>query len=213
MRSYKVMLLFLILLALTISGCAPKSDEQIYYESQRLLNKIESYFCEAQITVIGNKDPQHYKMRQWFRKPDQYRLEVLEPEELKGNITLSDGKRAWIYHPGIEETWVMEDFRNSEKQNMFLGYFIKNTLETEQVTLNREKINNKVYLVIDTMIPGNHVYFHMEKLWFDIETMEPHRLQVLDSEHRVRIDVRYENFEYNPKLEDNLFRISGSSSS
>ncbi len=163
--------------------------------------------------MTGNKDPQQYRMTQWFRKPDQYRLEILEPEELKGNITLSDGKRAWIYHPVIEETWIMEDFRNSEKQNMFLGYFIKNSLETEQVTIKRENMNNEGYLIIETVIPGNHVYFHKERLWFCIETMEPYRLQVLDAENRTRIDVRYENFQYNPKLEDNLFRITGAPNS
>ncbi|AOT71700.1 LolA family protein [Geosporobacter ferrireducens] len=213
MRRYRTMLFLLILLGLIISGCAPKSDEEVYYESQKLLNKIESYCCEAQITVTGNKDPQQYRMTQWFRKPDQYRLEILEPEELKGNITLSDGKRAWIYHPVIEETWIMEDFRNSEKQNMFLGYFIKNSLETEQVTIKRENMNNEEYLIIETVIPGNHVYFHKERLWFCIETMEPYRLQVLDAENRIRIDVRYENFQYNPKLEDNLFRITGAPNS
>ncbi|MEW9121233.1 MAG: hypothetical protein AB2421_00885 [Thermotaleaceae bacterium] len=209
MRKAGAVFLVVIFIGVFIIGCAPKTDEEIYYQSQKLLNKIDSYHCTVRIKVFGNRDPQEYRMIQWFRNPDQYKLEIIEPESLKGNITLSDGKRAWIYHPGIEETWMMEDFRNSEKQNMFLGYFIKNCLESEDAILSREKLNNEEYLLIETSIPGNHAYFNKEKLWFHIEDLKPYKLQVIDIKEQVRIQVWYEDFEYNPKLDENFFHISG----
>lgn len=197
-----------ICIVLLITGCSPKSEEELFYESQRMLNKIESYQCDVEITSIGNKGQQKYMMRQWFKKPDKYRLEVMYPDNLKGKITIFDGKKAWMYHPAIEQTWIMDGFFNSQEQNLFLGYFIENYVNSETAQIQRKKIDNAEYLVIVTEIPGNHAYFSKEWLWMDIETKKPILLQIFDRQDDLRIEVKYTEFEYNPEIEDDLFTLT-----
>ncbi|QXM05311.1 LolA family protein [Crassaminicella indica] len=196
-----ILSIFIILL---ITGCAPKTEQDIFYDVQKKLHKMESYTCRVEITSIGNKGSQKYVMKQWFKKPNRYKLEVISPENLKGKITLSNGKKVWIYHPGIEQTWITDEFSN-EEQNLFLGYFIKNFLNSEQVNVNVEGLDDKKYFVIDTDIPGNHAYYHKERLWIDMEKMQPYLLEVFDVKGDKRIEVKYEVFEYNPKLKEELF--------
>ncbi len=198
-------------LLLTIIGCSSKkdqTDQDIFYECQKILNKIETYSCEVEITCMGNKKPKKYLMKQWFKKPNKYKLQVISPENLKGKTTISNGEKAWICHPAINQTWIMQNFTNSEEQNMFLGYFIKNCLSSEKMDMHKKKIGSKKYLVIDTSIPGNHVYFNQEKLWIDTENMQPFLLQVFDGEGKMRIEVRYNQFQYNPKLKEEMFCLS-----
>jgi len=202
-RLFCLLLCFIVLMW----GCMSKSDQELFYDAQKQLNKIESYRCEVEITSIGNKGPQRYVMKQWFKKPDKYKLEVMLPDNLKGQITISDGKKAWIYHPGIEQTWIMQSFVHSEEQNMFLGYFIKNCLDSEGVGLGKKTIEGEDYLIITTDIPGNHVYYHKEILYIHIKTMVPYLLQVYDVKDQLRIEVKYKAFEYNTQLEDEIFRI------
>ncbi|WP_207707335.1 LolA family protein [Crassaminicella thermophila] len=196
-----------ILLMLLIVGCSPKTEQDIFYEAQKKLNKMEGYSCQVEITSIGNKSPQKYIMKQWFKKPNKYKLELIYPENLKGKITISNGNRAWIYHPSIEQTWIMENFSNSKEQNMFLGYFLKNCLNSEKVDICTEELENQKYLVITTEIPGNHIYFHKEKLWLNQESMNPYLLQIFDMKGKLRIEVKYEKFKYNPKLQDDFFQL------
>lgn len=168
---------------------------------------MESYQCRVEISSIGNKGPQKYVMKQWFKKPNMYKLEVVYPENLKGKVTVSNGNKTWIYHPAIEQTWAMQNFDNSEEQNMFLGYFVKNCLNSEAVQMSKKTVGKEEYLVIDTNIPSQHIYFSKERLWLHIDSMTPFMLQTFDSQNQMRLEVKYYEFEYNPKLEDQFFQL------
>lgn len=197
-----------ILLLTFITGCAPKTEQDLFYEVQKKLNKMESYSCQIEITSIGNKSPQKYIMKQWFKKPNKYKLEVMSPENLKGKITISNGKKAWIYHPSIEQIWEMDNFSNSEEENMFLGYFLENCLKSEEVNTYIKNFENEKYLVMDTDIPGNHVYFHRQQIWINVNNMKPYLLEVFDNKGDKRIEVKYNEFKYNPEFEDVFFQLT-----
>jgi outer membrane lipoprotein-sorting protein len=197
-----------IVFILLIVGCAPKTKEDLLYEAQKKLNKMESYSCQVEITVKGNKNPEKYIMKQWFKKPNKYKLEVIGPKDLQGKITIGNGQKAWIYHPGIKQVWMMEEFLNSKEQNMFLGYFLRNSLNSEEVKGNIETLEEKDYITIDTEIPGNHVYYHKERLWINLEHLEPYLLEVFDIKGEKRIEVKYSDFQYNPKIEEEMFLIT-----
>ena len=113
-----------MLMLILCAGCSQKNDEELFYKTQKKIYSIDSYYCEAELTIQGNKSKQTYRVKQWFQKPNRYRVEVVEPASLKGKTTVSDGLRAWISHPEIQEEWMTRDFHNSEEQNLFLGYFI-----------------------------------------------------------------------------------------
>ncbi len=189
-------------------GCSPKSDQELYYEVQKKVNKIDSYHSKVEITSVGNKGAQVYTMNQWFKKPDKYKIEIILPENLKGKTTVSDGNKAWIYNPNIEQTCIMENFTNSEEQNSFLGYFLKNLLNSENVDLLSKVIDEDEYLIISTDIPGNHAYYNKEELYVNIDNMKPYLLKVYDAKDQLRIEVKYIEFEYNPTLENSVFQIS-----
>ncbi|WZL72176.1 outer-membrane lipoprotein carrier protein LolA [Clostridiaceae bacterium 35-E11] len=203
----KKAVVWIIFMILMITGCSPKNNEDLLYDAQKQLNKMESYQCQVEITSIGNKGSQKYVMKQWFKKPNMYKLEVVYPENLKGKMTIFDGKKAWIYHPVIEQTWLIKDFVNAEEQNMFLGYFVKNCLNSEEVHISRETIENEEYLVITTNIPGNHAYFSKERVWLHIDSRKPFMMQTFDRQDQLRIKVKYDVFEYNPRLEDQFFQF------
>lgn len=199
-----VTILFIVLL---LTGCSEKTDEELFYDAQKKIVSLNTYTCTAEVTVYGNKSPQKYTAKQWFAAPDKYRIEIENPENLKGKVTVYNGKRAWICHPRIGQEWMMEDFLASVEQKMFLGYFINNFVNTENVKLNKEIIDDKEYISLQTEIPGNHPYFNKERLWFDIEKYYPYRLQVLDVDDNVRIDVQYLNFRYNENIDNRIFTI------
>jgi len=203
----KRIILIMLALALLIGGCSPKSDEGLFYDIQKKINSMDRYSCEVEIIVQGKESKQAYRVKQWFQKPNRYRLEVISPESLRGKTVISDGLRAWIAHPQIEQEWIIRDFQNSEEQNLFLGYFVKNCLNSEAVTLYQEERNQKRYLVLESEIPGNHVYYHKEKLWMDLETQKPSLLQVFDAQGNLKMEVKYDKFQYNPDLEDDFFKI------
>jgi len=205
LRLKSCILIFLMILLL--AGCKEKTNEEIFYSAQKQMIELNTYVCTADITILGNKNPEKYIAKQWFKAPDKYRIEIQSPEEVKGKITIYNGKKAFICHPRIGQEWHINDFSNSVENKIFLGYFLNNFTSTENAKVSRETIDNKDYILIKTEVPGNHPYFSKERLWFDIENYYPHKLQVLDKDNNTRIEVRYIDFKFNEKIDDNMFII------
>lgn len=201
-------LLFFLAVILTLTyGCSKPSEEHVFYEAQKFFNKMETYRCVADITVKGNKNFESYKTKHVFKKPDKYIIEILEPSDSKGNIVVYDGNQAWLYNKQIEESFIIKDFEQSIDKSLFIGYFLRNVLSNEEIKMNFQDIGDKRYLVLEAEIPGNNKYRNIEKLWIDSMNYQPYKLNVLDKEGELSIEVIYTEFKANVKINDEDFDI------
>ncbi|ABR50227.1 Outer membrane lipoprotein-sorting protein-like protein [Alkaliphilus metalliredigens QYMF] len=206
MRLLKVVLM--MLLVLNITACQQPTDEELFYKAQKKLGGLETYETIAKIYIKDERDQERsYHFMQTFKYPNQYRLELLEPEELKGTTILSNGKKSWLIQPSINQTRMLDSFDHSQEQMMFIGYFLRNLYEAEDSGIETETLNGEAYIVITTPLPEVNYYFSYQKLWIDKKKIEPVKLHILDQEGGIRFRVFYENFQYNPIIEDTLFYL------
>lgn len=206
MRIWKVVFIMVLLMFL-LTTCKQPTDEELYYKTHKKLGEMESYRCRAKIYTRSGGTEKEYVFLQTFKYPNQYRLEIISPENLKGNLTISNGKTAWLVNPSINHISKLESFNQSQERMMFIGYFMQNFMKSERTEITREQLNGNWYIVVTTPLPLGNYYFDKQKLWIDIKEMVPVQMHVLDQKGNVRFRVAYEDFEYNPKLEDSLFYI------
>jgi len=204
--------ILVVLLIITIStlvfGCNKElTDEEIYYEMQKKLSNVESYKCIADTIVIGNKAPVSYKAKHIFLSPNKYIIEILEPQENKGNITLYDGTQAWLYNPNIEESFLIKDYKQTDDGYLFLGYFLKNFITSEETEVSTDKIEEDEYIVLTAEIPGNHKYRELGKLWISKKGFIPYKLIVFSNNNNISAEVIYSEFEYNIEIDEEQFNI------
>ncbi len=192
---------------LLLTACGQPTKEKIYYEAQKKISEIEAYQCSAFIKVQRENEEKEYVFQQTFQYPDRYRLEVLAPEELKGNVTVSNGKTTWLYNPSINQYWRIEPFEQSQEQLMFIGYFMRNLFASEESTLEQRKEGERGHIGITTPLPGGGYYFQKQRLWIEEKSLTPHSLEIVDQEGMVRFKVNYEDFQFNPELDDEIFQL------
>ncbi len=202
-------LLFLLVILTFTYGCSKstETEEDVFYDVQKYFNKMETYRCIADVKVKGNKDTETYKSKHVFKKPDKYVIEILEPAENQGNIVLYDGKQAWLYNKQIDESFVIKDFEQGAEKNLFVGHFLKNILTNEEINMSFDNIDGKQYLILETETPGNNKYRSKEKLWIERDNYLPYKLNVLDKDGEVSIEVIYSEFKANVKVNDEDFNI------
>ena len=75
---------------------------------------------------------------------------------------------------------------------MFIGDFIKNYMENEDVKL--EAINDELKIEIE--IPGDNKYFNKQILYVNNKTKNPNKMEIIDNEGKARFIVTYEDFQY-----------------
>lgn len=197
----------LVVITISITACTKPSDKERYYDAHKKMMEIKSYQTIAKISSYTGDSKREYEFNQMFQYPDKYRLEVISPNSIKGNLTIFNGKVAWIQHATINQTWKMDNFEQSKEQLMFIGYFLKNFINSENSTYHSESFEGRDSIVITTELPGGNPHFYSQKLWIDGKDFTPLRLNIIDNQDKVRFEVYYEDFKMNPELSEDLFYL------
>lgn len=192
---------------LIFSGCAKDTPQTPMAAIQQQLTQMEGYTCLATLTRTANKGETVYETRQSYRQDGAYRLEILSPETVAGNYTIFDGKTVCQYNPKVQES-VIYDVPDSQQRNeLFLGYFLQNYLQSEGVSVESAALDESRCTVLEAIIPSNDPSMASEKLWVDNETLLPVRLVIYDVDGAERWRLDYTSFTYNPHFDESLFQI------
>ena len=192
MKKWTTILVILITIFAIVIGCQKREStkEEIYKEFQKKIVTMSSYKCIAEVEAVGNKSTHNYVFIHNYIKSDYYKLEVLEPQNLKGKTMEYKGDKVIITNPDIKDKIELPN-TNDNRQYYFVGDFIKNYLQNEDVNI---KLSNNS-LVLETIIPGDNKYFAKQILYVNKESKNPEKMEILNSEEKVNFTVNYKNFE------------------
>lgn len=194
-------------LSMSFVGC---KKEEVLTETeaiQKQLVEMDGYSCEATLTRTSNKGEQVYETQQYFKSSGEYRLELTAPENVAGNYTVFDGAKVAQYNPKLDEQVVKDVLESKHRNELFLGQFIANYMESEGVGVEAAAIEDAQCIVLEAVIKGTDDQLATEKLWVDRETYLPKRFVLYDTEGEERYRLEYENFVYNPEFPENIFVI------
>lgn len=209
MKSIYLKLIFVVVAVMVmISGCDSKeADSSTMEKIQKQLTELNSYECTAKLTRISNKGENVYQTKQYFKITGEYRLELTAPEKVKGNFTVYDGKQVCQYNPRIGGRVVAEVPPDKARNELFLGQFLKNYMQSEGVSVATAQFDDSNCTVLEAVVPGDDKYLASEKLWVDNKTLEPVKFVIYDQEGTERYIVEYDSFTYNAAIEDTLFKM------
>lgn len=192
MKRWATILVIFISISAIIIGCQRREStkEEIYNEFQKKIVAMSSYNCIAEVEAIGNKSSHNYVFIHSYVKPDYYKLEVVEPQHLKGKTMEYKDDKVIINNPDIKDEIELPNSQDN-KPYIFIGDFIKNYLQNEEVDIKLANNN----LVLETSIPGDNEYFSRQILYVNKETKNPEKMEILDSKGKASFIVNYKEFE------------------
>jgi outer membrane lipoprotein-sorting protein len=199
----------MLIVCVIFTACGAINREKSFEEASKRLLKLEDYTCDVTMRVTNNRSTMEYKLKHFYKKPDKYRVEVLAPWELQGQVTIYNGSSSYIYHPRINQYLITENFSHSVEYNSFIGSFMEHIRKTDKIKISNEKYGEKECIVVEFEIPEQNRYMHIEKLWIDAVDIVPLRAEIYGSDGRINVEIYYYNFVYNPGLDDGDFEIIG----
>lgn len=212
MKRKRLVFLALIVAAL-FTGCSGKTkeekvDESAYGRIQKQLMNTTSYESEAAVKYISNKNSNEYETLQQCKITGEYRVEVVGPEKVAGNITIFDGTTISQFNKRISGKISVGSKESQERSEIFLTSFIKNYVKSHEVSVTAANMGEGKATVLEAVIPGEHPYLAKEKLWVDNKTLKPIQLVIYDPDGSERIVITYKTFTYNVSFEEEVFKIS-----
>jgi outer membrane lipoprotein-sorting protein len=193
-KKWAIVILSLMAVVLIIGvGCQKRQStkEEAYKNFQKKITNISSYKCKADIEVIGNKESQKYSLIHEYTDEDHFKLKVLQPEHIKGKTIEYKGNKIIVTNPNVNDEVVMDNV-GEDSQHLFIGDFIKNYMQGEDIKIDLKNGDLK----LTTSIPGNTKYFDKQILYVNSKKNYPTKLEILDQEGNRRFEVNYSNFEY-----------------
>ena len=204
----KIICLALLILNVSLSGCKMmKGDKTHPSKVQDQLINMDAYACLAQISHSDEGKTSSYETKQVYQMDGLYRFEVTKPDHIKGLTTINNGEKIIQYNPQVEEPRVIELPVNNFRNQIFLGTFVENYLQSKEVAIEVQKTEGALATVLEAVIPGGSKYMTRQKLWIDQKTHHPVKMLIYDIEDQVRITVEFLEFEYNPTIKENVFMI------
>ncbi|MCI1999045.1 MAG: hypothetical protein LKJ75_01155 [Clostridia bacterium] len=202
---FRKILLFLLVPMLFV-GCGQKEKTPME-KIQVRLGSIKSYECSATLTRISNKSSNTYGTKQYYKNTGQYRLELTSPDDVAGNYTVFDGKTVCQYNPHCQKKIIRNVPQNQARNELFLGSFFKNYLNSEDVAIDTVSIDESACTVLEANMPGGNKNMVTEKLWINDTTLKPVKLVIYDKDKKERYILEYGNFEYDVQLSNDIFTI------
>lgn len=208
MKKFLIIILSLLLTAALLAGCGPKDEATLMEKIQKKLTSMETYKSKARITQTSNKGEREYEIVHWVKISGEYRMEILSPEKTKGTVTIYNGQSTVQYNPNIEGSLKIDLPVSQIRNELLLGSFMKNYMQSEGVTVETSSMDETASTILEAVIPGDHPYMATEKLWVDNNTFLPSKLVIYDNKGAETIVVLFMEFEYNVKLEENIFKVA-----
>lgn len=211
-RIKNVLLLFCMLVVLV--GCASQGNDAVseqdlsaFEKIQQKLTELQTFQTNATVEYISNKGSNVYSVIKRGKITGEYRIDVVGPEAVAGNVTIFDGTMIYQYNPRVAGKVVISTTESRDRYEILITSFIRNYLKSQEVSISVANMDEGRRTILEAPLPGNHAYLATSKLWIDNDTLTPVQLIIYDPEGSERIIVTFSNFEYNIELEDTLFRI------
>lgn len=206
MKRILSLLLSLFLLG-SIAACQKAEPLSESAAIQKKLAEMEGYACTATLTRISDKEEKTYETKQYYKSTGEYRLELTAPASVAGNYTIFDGARICQHNPKLESSIIKDVPESQQRNELFLGQFIKNYMQSEGVAVEAAALDEAKCVVLEAVIPGQDNAIATEKLWVDRESLLPVRFVLYDAEGKERYILEYSEFTFNPPFDAALFTI------
>ena len=197
-KSISVLLTGILMISLT--ACQGTVSQKL---SQKYQN-LESYTAKAVVTVTGNKGTAVYEMRQSYRAPDTYRVELEKPEHLSGMVTVVDGQKLWMKQGDGPAVPLELSGLEEETDFLFPVTVLQDFFSLDPLPQLTEGTDGMILLTMPVKKPNR--YRMQQNLLFDAKSLLPTTLITHDEDGNEVLRVEYRDFERNTVLDDSIFR-------
>lgn len=161
-------------------------------EIEEYILNINSYKAKIKVTVKSNKNVNFYEFEQEVKFPQTVTQIATAPESLEGiKIAYKDGILE-ITNTQFNLSKIYKDYPYVSDNIMFLTSFLEGYKTAEDKEIIEE--NDKIVM---SYKKEKNKYTNKQKLYINKSTLKPENLQIYDINNDCRVDIVYNEIEFN----------------
>jgi len=188
-----LVLVLIIAIFLTLTGCYFDSDTYILRRLEKTLDKYTGYKTDLYMKITMNNIENKYKMRETNTLGDKYKLEFLEPIENLGMIIEYKDDKIYIKNASFKQSMEINSVKNFD-QGLLIGKFYRELDNIKSIKV--EEVDDVVYYVFTNKVEDKNKYNNKQEIWLKKKDLKPYVLKIFDRDKNPRVIIEYKNFEF-----------------
>lgn len=192
--------------ALCFSSCKTKTvNHGVYEKIYEKYSNLKAFEAKAEISIKSNLTENVYTVKQYYLSPNNFKTQVLSPENLKGiGYTISGEKVNLTSNNSGEfylEGYVPEDKSCVFINDFFEGYFKSQSAFAETVS----SVKGSGCTLLRCNLSEENPKHHSQCLWINNKSLLPEKLITYDIDGEETITVTYKSFSTDEDLIKKFF--------
>lgn len=202
MRRIAWVLIVMTVIAVFLTACGQKTPEQIISDLSKRSEKMKSYKSQGKMTIHTGDHPQEYEVEVWYKKPHFYRVALKNTKKDVTQILLRNNEGVFVLTPHLDKSF---RFQSDWPENGGQVYLYQSLLDSIIHDSSRKlEIAEKSYQFDVAAEYSQNKKLNKQRIQMD-SNYNPQKVEVMDDEDKVMVEVQFDRFEPDASFDDNAF--------
>lgn len=200
MKKYIVLMIAGVLL---LTGCGKKNLANVKDDFIKEIEKKQSYLIKGTMTIISNEDTFTYNITA-AREKDDYRINLINQLNNHEQVILKSDEGVYIITPSLNKSFKFQsEWPDNGSQAYLLDSLVLDIKNDGEATVEK---NNDGYIIMAKVNYPNNANLVSEKIYLN-DKNEIQKVEVLDSDGKIKITVTFISIDYKPTFNDDYFKL------
>ncbi|KJB89319.1 membrane protein [Paenibacillus sp. E194] len=202
MRRITWVLAIVMSVAILVAGCGKKDATAVVQDLDKVMSKLESYAGIGTMTLHSGQQPLEYRVEVWYQNPSYYRIELKNEKKDITQIVLRNKEGVFVLTPSLNKIFRFQsDWPENQGQVYLYQTLVRSILSdnARQFTADGE---DYVFEVAANYQTDSLV---RQKIWLNKDSYAPKQVQVSDSDSKVIVEMKFNQFDFGKKFEQDSF--------
>jgi len=201
-RRISLLIAVLLCAGTVLAACGTKDAESVVKELNKVVSNMESYQGKGTMTLNTGQQPLEYQVEVSYQKPDFYRIKLTNAKKDITQIVLRNEEGVFVLTPRLNKVFRFQSDWPANQGQVYLFQTLANSILMDN---SRQFTIDKDAYVFDVMANYQNGSLARQKIWLDKSTYSPLNVEVSDAASTVMVQVKFDQFEFGPKLDKGLF--------
>lgn len=197
---------FLIFGTLLLAGCG-KGNKDVIKNLNDKINKSKSYYITGELEIINNEDIYTYNTEVSYRAENQFKVVLKNKTNEHEQIILRNDEGVYVLTPSLNKSFKFQsEWPYNGSQSYLLQLLIKDINDDNAKTIEKTE---EGYIITTKVNYSNNEELIKQKIYVN-EVNNITKVEVLDSNEKVKIRMNFSNIDLNANFDDNYFKLENS---
>ncbi|WP_078592681.1 LolA family protein [Evansella clarkii] len=196
------LLVILTALALFLTACGEKSQEDVIEALDKTLDELTGYKAEAEMTLQTGEEPQKYNVEVWYKHPSSYRVALSNEDNEPSQIILRNEEGVFVLTPALNKSF---RFQSDWPENNSQVYLYDSLVNDILMDPERSFSATEDHYVFQTNTSYTNKNLNQQEILLNKKDLTPASVKIMDVDLKVLVELKFQEFELNAEFNDGDF--------